>query len=99
MLQTYHWPGNVRELENIIERAVVVSQGKKLKLDDWLPKASSAPTTPISTLEENERKHIIAALRLTNWRISGEKGAAKILGIHDKTLYSRIQKLGIKKNQ
>jgi len=100
-LQEYDWPGNVRELENIIERAVIVSHGKQLKLEDWLSKRDAGKTgrSDISTLEENERQHIIQALTLTNWRVSGEKGAAKILGINDKTLYSRMQKLGINKNQ
>lgn len=83
-----------------MERAVIVSQGKQLKLDDWLQKKDTeSAVSDISTLEENERQHIIAALELTNWRVSGEKGAAKILGINDKTLYSRMQKLGISKNQ
>jgi transcriptional regulator with GAF, ATPase, and Fis domain len=48
-------------------------------------------------LEETERHHILAALEQTNWRVSGEKGAAKILGINPKTLESRMKKLGIRK--
>ncbi|MFQ5650448.1 MAG: sigma 54-interacting transcriptional regulator [bacterium] len=99
-LRDYHWPGNVRELENIIERAVIISQGKKLELGDWLP-ITSAPScaSPISTLEETERNHIIEALELTGWRVSGEKGAAKILGIKSTTLDARMKKLGITRDK
>ncbi|UCE05188.1 MAG: sigma 54-interacting transcriptional regulator, partial [bacterium] len=98
-LQSYHWPGNVRELENVIERSVIISQGKKLALGDWLPKTiGTTNNSHISTLEENERRHIIRVLEMTNWRISGEKGAATILGINSKTLDSRIKKLNIKRN-
>ena len=99
-LQAYHWPGNARELENIIERAVFISPGKKLQLGDSLPKSESVPSSStLSTLKENERKHILAALEQTNWRVSGEKGAVKILGINDKTLYWRMKKLGIQREK
>lgn len=99
-LQTYHWPGNVRELENIIERSVIISQGKQLNLGDWLPIASTPSTdTTISTLEDLERKHIIDTLKSTGWRISGEKGAAKILNLKPTTLESRMKKLNIKREQ
>ncbi|MCG3121151.1 MAG: Anaerobic nitric oxide reductase transcription regulator NorR [bacterium] len=97
-LQAYDWPGNVRELENVIERAVIVSQGKQLKLDDWLPYAN--PTADESShlkLEELERSHIIKILEMTGWRISGQRGAAKILDIKPTTLRSRMEKLGIKR--
>ena len=96
ILEEYYWPGNVRELENVIERAVIVSSGKQLKLDGNFTKTQEQNDN-MTTLDENERQHIIKALELCNWRISGEKGAAKILGINDKTLYSRIQKLNISK--
>ena len=95
-LQAYHWPGNVRELENIIERAVIISRENQLELGDWLPKVVASPNkTTISPLEENEREHIIKALEITGWRVSGEKGAAKILRINPKTLQSRMRKLSI----
>ncbi len=97
-LLAYHWPGNVRELENIIERAVIISPGPKLALGDWLPKIDVSPSTiTICTLEETECQHILAVLEQTNWRVSGEKGAARILGINPKTLESRMRKLGIKR--
>jgi len=102
-LQDYHWPGNVRELENVIERAVIVSQGNRLELSDWLPKAGvssvSSSKSHISSMEDNEREHIIKALELTGWRVSGEKGAAKILNINPKTLETRMRKLGVKRNR
>ncbi|MFQ5638831.1 MAG: sigma-54 interaction domain-containing protein [bacterium] len=99
-LQTYHWPGNVRELENIIERAVVITHGEKLELGDWLPKAEATSTTShVPTLEELEREHILEVLELTNWRVSGEKGAARILGIKSTTLDARIKKLGISRKR
>ncbi len=97
-LQNYHWPGNVRELENIIERAVITSQGKQLYLGDWLPKKGTVPgESRVTTLEELEREHITGALETTGWRVSGDKGAAKILGIKSTTLEARMKKLGIKR--
>jgi transcriptional regulator with GAF, ATPase, and Fis domain len=96
ILQNYHWPGNVRELENVIERAVILSPGGRLELGDWyLKKDPPADPAEIFTLEEMERIHILKALELTRWRVSGEKGAAKILGINPQTLVSRMKKLGI----
>lgn len=99
-LQAYHWPGNVRELENIIERAVIVSSGKQLQLGDWLPKkdASYGPSH-IATLQELERQHIVEVLELTAWRVSGERGAARILGLKPTTLGSRMEKLDIKRKR
>jgi DNA-binding NtrC family response regulator/ligand-binding sensor domain-containing protein len=97
-LQAYDWPGNVRELENVIERAVIVSQGKQLKLDDWLPHSGARLDEPtLVTLEDMERHHILKVLEQTGWRISGERGAAKMLNINASTLRSRMEKLGIKK--
>ena len=98
-LQTYHWPGNVRELENIIERAVILTKTKHLQLGDWFTKAQNGVNAKkIPTIEELEKSHIIEVLEQTNWRIRGEKGAAKILDIKPTTLASRMQKLGISRN-
>ncbi|MCH9007238.1 sigma 54-interacting transcriptional regulator, partial [candidate division KSB1 bacterium] len=95
-LQGYHWPGNVREVENIIERAVIISPGKQLKLEDWLSKTViSSKASHISTLEEFEREHILEVLELARWRVSGESGAAKVLGLKPTTLEARMKKLGI----
>ena len=95
-LQAYHWPGNVRELENIVERAVIVCQGSRLKEGDWLPRKDVPPgLSELTTLEEAEKAHILKVLESTNWRISGPKGAAKILDMKPTTLESRMKKLAI----
>jgi transcriptional regulator with GAF, ATPase, and Fis domain len=97
-LQQYHWPGNVRELENLIERAMIISKGNRLLLGDWMPQnGSSNGKSHFSTLEESEKHHILEALEKTDWRVSGEKGAAKILGLNSKTLESRMKKLKIER--
>jgi PAS domain S-box-containing protein len=97
-LEAYHWPGNVRELENIIERTVLITLGSQLDLGEWLPKPAMTPKgTKISTLEELEKDHIEEILDLTGGRVSGEQGAAKILGLKPTTLEARMKKLGIEK--
>ena len=97
-LQGYHWPGNVRELEKIIERAVIISTGKQLKLEDWLKKTVvSSKASHVSTLEELEREHILEVLELARWRVSGESGAAKVLGLKPTTLEARMKKLSIQR--
>jgi DNA-binding NtrC family response regulator/ligand-binding sensor domain-containing protein len=99
-LQAYHWPGNVRELQNVIERAVIVSRGQRLELSEWLPySGDSNGDSAFPPLEELEREHIIKVLESTGWRVSGEKGAARILEINPKTLQSRMRKLGIHRKQ
>jgi len=95
-LHDYSWPGNVRELENVIERAVIVSTGSQLELGEWLPKPGITEMgARILMLEELEREHIIKTLELTGWRVSGERGAAKLLGLKPTTLDARMKKLGI----
>jgi len=95
-LHDYSWPGNVRELENVIERAVIVSMGSQLELGEWLPKPGITEMgARILMLEELEREHIIKTLELTGWRVSGERGAAKLLGLKPTTLDARMKKLGI----
>ncbi|MCH7760331.1 sigma 54-interacting transcriptional regulator, partial [candidate division TA06 bacterium] len=85
-LKAYPWPGNVRELENIIERAIILSRESQLELGDWLPKPGVTPRgSRIQTLEELDRKHIMEILELAGWRVSGERGAAKILGLKTTT--------------
>jgi PAS domain S-box-containing protein len=92
-LQQYKWPGNIRELRNVIEHAMLMSEGSHLNID--LPARKPAETTTLLTLEEMERGHIIAALKATGWRIRGPGGAAELLNIKPSTLYSRMEKLGI----
>jgi transcriptional regulator with GAF, ATPase, and Fis domain len=97
-LKHYPWPGNIRELEHVIERAVILSQGPELDLGDWMPRGSPGiGATPLVTLEDVERSHITAILTQTAWRVSGEKGAAKILGLNPTTLEARMKKLGIQR--
>ena len=112
-LVSYSWPGNVRELENMIERAVLLSPGKELKIPLSELQSNSGPAanlsapsavsslvpaaTTIGTLEDAERQHILRALRQTRWRIAGPQGAAKILGMKRTTLQARMRKLGIRR--
>jgi len=107
-LVSYAWPGNIRELENLIERAVLLSPGKELRVplselhNAQMPAADSPlaalpVNASIATLEEAERQHILRALRQTEWRIAGARGAAHILGMKRTTLQARIRKLGIRR--
>jgi PAS domain S-box-containing protein len=97
-LQEYPWPGNIRELENVIERAVISSTGSSLRLADRLASSDQGKGKKhvMRALEEVEREHILLVLEETNWRISGDKGAARILGLHHNTLRGRMTKLGIR---
>ena len=105
LLKRYDWPGNIRELKNVIERAVILSRGKVLRLDlamsDILGGAAAqapeqAPTEKQvltdNELRELERKNIVAALRLADWRVSGPNGAARLLGVKPTTLADRMRK-------
>lgn len=101
-LQAYSWPGNVRELQHVIERAVIVSRGPTLELGDWLrePETEVGPgKTSVLTLEEMEYEHILKALEITGWRVSGEHGAARLLGLKPTTLEARMKKLGIERKR
>jgi len=95
-LEGYQWPGNVRELENVLERAVINSSGPKLRLVDELKKQNKDLTSTQKTLEQVERDHIVRILEQTNWKVSGQDGAAEILGLNRSTLRARIRKLGIR---
>lgn len=95
-LGAYDWPGNVRELEHVIERAVIVSQGPVLVIDelDPLPKNADGQDSPL-TLADAERTHIVQTLSQTNWVLAGKHGAAARLGMKRSTLQHRMKKLGI----
>ncbi|HBL24269.1 MAG TPA: hypothetical protein DDZ40_09160 [Deltaproteobacteria bacterium] len=97
-LVEYDWPGNIRQLENVIQRAVVLSRGTHFKLYS-LGKAGSGTGRPdtFATLVENERCHILEALKRSAWKIHGPGGAAAILAINPSTLSSRMRKLGIRR--
>ncbi len=95
-LMEYGWPGNVRELQNVIERAVILSRKGQLELDDSLAApVARTRTKSTPTLEDLEREHILSVLESVGWRVSGERGAAKILGLKRTTLEARMNKLGI----
>jgi len=97
-LTRYDWPGNIRELQNVIERAIVLSQGPNLDIDDSFLRPTEVMSSSIlNNLEEVERTHILHVLEKTRWVIHGKQGAAEILGINPSTLRSRMLKLGIKK--
>ena len=101
MLMNYSWPGNIRELQNVVERAVILSPGPALLLDqDLVSRPTTVPEripSPLPTLEEVERSHILAALQQTRGVIEGANGAARILNLNPNTLRHRIEKLGIKR--
>jgi formate hydrogenlyase transcriptional activator len=97
-LQQYHWPGNIRELEHVIERAVILTEGPELAIVDWLSTPSQlGDRGRLPTLEELERDHIVQVLEHSNWRVSGDNGAASILGLKPTTLEARMKKLGIQR--
>ena len=96
-LVAYNWPGNVRELANILERAVILCEGRVLQNAHLGLPSSSIPATgdDVVTLDEAERRHILRALEKTGGVLAGPKGAAALLGINRSTLWSRMRKLGI----
>jgi DNA-binding NtrC family response regulator len=96
------WPGNIRELENLVERAIIMSNGATLDAVELFSQASPSDKAPSvqagdATLEEMERAHIRRVLERTRWVIEGERGAARILGLNPSTLRGRLRKLGIRK--
>jgi formate hydrogenlyase transcriptional activator len=107
-LVRYDWPGNIRELQNVIERAVIVSNGPVLKvpLDELRTRHSvessngSGPSEDLvkmrGVLDEAERKQILAALKQARWVVAGPKGAAALLGMKRSTLQAHMQRLGIR---
>ncbi|MEZ4598368.1 MAG: sigma 54-interacting transcriptional regulator [Syntrophotaleaceae bacterium] len=93
LLKNSSWPGNCRELRNLVEHAMILSNGDTLELQSLAEKPASSVT--LVGLEEVERRHIQSILDSTNGRIKGKGGAAEILGLNPSTLYSRMRKLGI----
>jgi len=97
-LMAYTWPGNIRELQNVIERAVVLSLGPIIHIDESTFELDEVVESSDSErLEEVERSHIIRALEKTNWVIEGKRGAASALGLNPATLRFRMKKLEIKR--
>ena len=110
LMRNYDWPGNVRELKNVIERAVILSKGKLLRLDlamADIPRSTTAgiATTPSEAatppiMKEQEflelhKNNLLAALRETGWRVSGPRGAAALVGLKPSTFTDRMKKFGI----
>jgi transcriptional regulator with GAF, ATPase, and Fis domain len=105
-LQRYHWPGNVRELENMVERALILSQithsNGLLRFDSLsaapmlqINEIAGKPDTIIRPLEKIIADHVKKTLEQTAGKVEGEKGAARLLGLHPSTLRGRMKKLGI----
>jgi chemotaxis protein methyltransferase CheR len=94
-LQRYPWPGNVRELKNVIERAVINTQGPRLRLMDTLavPGVSGLGSPRLQTLAESEADCITRALEATHWQIEGQDGAATALGLPQYSGLGRSQAL------
>jgi len=98
-LQSCPWPGNVRELENVVERAMIRSQGETLEFSDLLPTAAQrdgAPP-PLATLAEMERAHILSVLEACGWKVAGKGNAADRLGLKRGTLRARMKRLRIER--
>lgn len=104
-LKNYQWPGNVRELQNIIERAIITSKEGKLNFEGIIPKSAKEYAIDLDDIQilnyeeivKLERENIIKALNITNWKISGDGGAADLLKIPRTTLTSKIKKLDIRR--
>ena len=110
VLQMYDWPGNIRELRNVVERAVILSEGDRLRLDLAMPTlglpadaphddvaASTQSWVTDSEFRRLERDNLVAALEHADWRVSGEGGAAALLGLKPNTLSYRMKTLGVRK--
>jgi formate hydrogenlyase transcriptional activator len=101
LFRAYDWPGNIRELQNVVERAVILTETDTFVVDESWLKRESAKLVPshqrLSALADREVEMIETALALTHGRISGPSGAAAKLGIPRQTLESKIRRLGIDK--
>ncbi len=98
-LMGYPFLGNIRELENMVERAVILTTGKTLRIHpEYFNEKEKRNLVKFKTMEEMQRDHIRKALKRTLGRVSGNTGAAQLLGMNDKTLRSRMKKLGISRN-
>ncbi|MFZ9033381.1 MAG: sigma 54-interacting transcriptional regulator [Anaerohalosphaeraceae bacterium] len=95
VLKDYPWPGNVRELRNVIERSMILTEGKDLNIK--IPRSLGSVHSQSTGLEDVERDHITEILSMTGWKVRGENGAAQLLQLKPSTLESKMQKLGIKR--
>lgn len=104
LFKGYPWPGNVRELQNVIERAVILSEGDTFCVDEtWLkrrtPQPPGATLALANALQQQEKQIIEAALAESGGRVCGPSGAAARLGIPRPTLDAKIKRLGINKHK
>jgi formate hydrogenlyase transcriptional activator len=102
LFEAYQWPGNMRELQNVIERAVILSEGDIFRVDEtWLKRQAPQTVSPRaalnSTLQRQEKEMIEAALAESGGRVSGPRGAAAKLGLPRPTLDAKIKRLEINK--
>jgi len=110
LLLQYTWPGNVREIKNVIERAVILSPGKVLRLDLSMPNTGAARVVAAPSearqsdeiltdteMQDYQRQNLVAALKKSNWRVSGPNGAAELLGVKPTTLADRVRSFGIER--
>ena len=108
-MKAYSWPGNVRELKNVIERAVILSPGKTLRLDLSMPglknddedvPAEAPRDDDVLTereMREFQKANLVRALEQANWKVSGSDGAAELLGLRPTTLADRIRSFKIRR--
>jgi formate hydrogenlyase transcriptional activator len=104
LFHAYDWPGNIRELQNVVERAVILSEGETFFVDEaWLTRATpnvTAVSVLLTTdLAQREKAMIEDALREAEGQVSGPRGAAAKLGVPRQTLDSKIRKLGINRHR
>jgi PAS domain S-box-containing protein len=111
LLRAYDWPGNVRELQNVIERAIILASGPELPLERALSGRHASPAPAPSTyggpdrvltareMEAFEAGNIRKALASCGGKVSGENGAARLLGIPPTTLSSRMKALGVQRSK
>ena len=106
-LRRHDWPGNIRELRNVVERAIIMSKGDRLRLDRVMSESHLVESTSAASgateddfltdaeMRELEKANLLKALRQAKWRISGESGAAELLELKPSTLTYRMRVFGI----
>ena len=94
-LERFEFPGNVRELENMIERAIVIGNGREIRLKD-LPLGREVADTTLESLDEVEKRHIEQILAKYDWNVSR---SARALNVDRVTLYNKIRKYGLKQQK